>query len=276
MLWLVSIDTLLMKQAADQVLHCFKKIDNEFVWLLPITNWPALVATKGLQWEIIYVCLYDWGEGQFRRSILLKRPNFAGAFPDFLSARNLPSISASAVIGNAPYVCFRHLVIRGLLNMHPILSGEDAGRYCFWRLDFSLQMLPQLWFVLQFKIPASMAACQASMLTSDIIRYNTSPHISCKANVTIHPSVALMVAFPRLTLFTTSWGVMQDIQEQQIFDVICTFRFSCLQMVPVVAVWVGIFPLAITRKLALAVTLYMTAIYALLFRVRVTRWDHFT
>ena len=53
-----------------------------------------------------------------------------------------------------------------------------------------------------------------------------------------------------------------------------TPRFSVLQHVqaiPVVTVWVGVFPLAISRKLTLAVTLYITAILALLFRVRTTK-----
>ena len=43
---------------------------------------------------------------------------------------------------------------------------------------------------------------------------------------------------------------------------------ATLQAVPVVTVWIGVFPLAITPKLSLAATLYLTALFALLFRVR--------
>lgn len=38
-----------------------------------------------------------------------------------------------------------------------------------------------------------------------------------------------------------------------------------------VTVWVGVFPLAITPRLTLAATLYITAIFGLLFRVRAYR-----
>ena len=44
-----------------------------------------------------------------------------------------------------------------------------------------------------------------------------------------------------------------------------------VQAIPVVTVWVGVFPLAITRELTLAATLYIVAIFALLFRVRAFR-----
>ena len=44
-----------------------------------------------------------------------------------------------------------------------------------------------------------------------------------------------------------------------------------MQAIPVVTIWVGVFPLAITKKLALAATLYIIAIFALLFRVRAPR-----
>lgn len=46
----------------------------------------------------------------------------------------------------------------------------------------------------------------------------------------------------------------------------------CRQAVPAITVWVGVFPLAITRELSLAATLYMVGIFALLFRVRVFRY----
>jgi hypothetical protein len=44
-----------------------------------------------------------------------------------------------------------------------------------------------------------------------------------------------------------------------------------VQAIPVVTVWIGVFPLAITRELTLAATLYITSIFALLFRVRTTK-----
>jgi hypothetical protein len=44
-----------------------------------------------------------------------------------------------------------------------------------------------------------------------------------------------------------------------------------VQAIPIVTVWIGVFPLAISRELTLAVTLYLSAIFALLFRVRTTK-----
>ena len=42
-----------------------------------------------------------------------------------------------------------------------------------------------------------------------------------------------------------------------------------MQAVPVVTVWIGIFPLAITPKLSLAATLYLSALFGLLFRASI-------